>query len=243
MKQSQTFKRILASLPVKGIRLRQVGIASAVLLLALLAFAASLAVRAYIEGREIREYVGGPFSSQLLYLQGCETGAGDGGLLAGSAAALLEQFDECRQTAGGRPGYYVYDFNIGRSVALTRVDMEQFEKYEILTLPKSVNGRVENSLNNPFNRIVHFEEFMGFEYDCSFSQSKQETSCNFAPAKCDLSREAISCSVFDPRTGSFETHVIKRDRALELLLPQGYISGPDLFKLLKPRFFPVLEGM
>ena len=243
MKHSQTFKRVLADLPVKGIRNRQVGIASAVLLLALLAFAASLAVRAYIEGREIREYVGGPFTSQLLYLQGCETGAGDGNLLAGSAAALLQQFDKCRQAAGGRPGYYVYDFNIGRSVALTRVDMEQFEKYEILTLPKSVNGRVENSLNNPFNRIVHFEEFMGFEYDCTFSQSKEETSCNIAPTKCDLSRDAISCSVFDPRTGGFESHVIKRDRVLELLLPQGYISGPDLLKLLKPRFFPVLEGM
>ena len=217
------------------------GIASAVLLLALLAYAASLAVRAYIEGREIREYVGGPFSSQLLYLQGCETGAGDGGLLAGSTAALLEQFDECRQAAGGRPGYYVYDFNIGRSVALTRVDMEQLEKYEILTLPKSVNGRVENSMNNPFNRIVHFEEFMGFEYDCTFSQGKKETSCSFAPVKCDSSRDAISCSAYDPRRGGFESHVIKRDRALGLLLPQGYINGPDLYKMLKPRFFPVLE--
>lgn len=241
MEQSQTFERILAALPVKGIRIRQVGIASAVLLLALLAFAASLVVRAYIEGREIREYVGGPFSSQLLYLQGCETGAGDGDLLAGSADALLEQFDECRQAAGGRPGYYVYDFNIGRSVALTRVDMEQFEKYEILTLPKSVNGKVENSMNNPFNRIVHFEEFMGFEYDCTFSQSKEETSCSFAPVKCDSTRDAISCSVYDPRRGGFESHVIKRDRALGLLLPQGYISGPDLYKMLKPRFFPVLE--
>lgn len=241
MKQSQTLKRTIAPLPVKGIRIRQVGIASAVLLLALLAFAASLAVRAYIEGREIREYVGGPFSSQLLYLQGCETGAGDGRVRSGSAAASLEQFDECRQAAGGRPGYYVYDFNIGRSVALTRVDMGQFEKYEVLTLPESVNGKVENSLNNPFNRIVRFEEFMGFEYDCTFSQSKEETSCSFAPVKCDSTRDAISCSVYDPRRGGFESHVIKRDRALGLLLPQGFINGPDLYKILKPRFFPVLE--
>lgn len=226
---------------MKSPRFRQVGLVSAVFLLILLASAAILVFRAYIEGKEIREYVGGPFSSQLLYLQGCATGTGDGGVQAGNAATLLEQIDECRRAAGGRPGYYVYDFNIRRSVSLSRADMEQFRKYEVLTFPNSITGRVEDSLNNPFNKIIPFEEFMGFEYDCSFSVEKQESSCSFAPAKCDLSREAISCSVLDPRTGSFESHVIKRARALESLLPQGFINGPDLYKMLKPRFFPVLE--
>ena len=241
MKLSQTFKQGPAALLTKSPRFRQVGIASAVFLLILLASAAILVFRAYIEGKEIREYVGGPFGSQLLYLQGCAPGTGEGVVQTGSAATLLEQFDECRRAAGGRPGYYVYDFNIRRSVSLSRVDMEQFRKYEVLTFPDSVTGRVENSLTNPFNEIIAFEEFMGFEHDCSFSVEKQETSCSFAPVKCDSSREAISCSVLDPRTGSFESHVIKRARALELLLPQGFISGPDLYKMLKPRFFPVLE--
>ena len=226
---------------MKSPRFRQVGLVSSVFLLILLASAAILVFRAYIEGKEIREYVGGPFSSQLLYLQGCAPGTGEGGVQAGNAATLLEQFDECRRAEGGRPGYYVYDFNIRRSVSLSRVDMEQFRKYEVLTFPDSVTGRVENSLTNPFNEIIPFEEFMGFEHDCSFSVEKQETSCSFAPVKCDSSRDAISCSVYDPRTGGFESHVIKRDRALGLLLPQGYINGPDLYKMLKPRFFPVLE--
>ena len=241
MKSSQTFKQSPAALLVKSPRFRQVGIVSAVFLLILLASAAVLVFRAYSESKEIREYVGGPFSSQLLYLQGCATGTGDGGVQAGNAASLLEQIDECRRAEGARPGYYVYDFNIRRSVSLSRVDMEQFRKYEVLTFPDLVTGRVGNSLNNPFNKIIPFEEFMGFEHDCSFSVKRQESSCSFAPVKCDLSRDAISCSVFDPRTGGFESHVIKRDRGLELLLPQGYINGPDLYKLLKPRFFPVLE--
>ncbi len=226
---------------MKSPRFRQVGIVSAVFLLILLASAAILVLRAFIEGKEIREYVGGPYSSQLLYLQGCAAGTGDGVVQAGNAATLLEQIDECRRAAGGRPGYYVYDFNIGRSVSLSIADMEQFRKYEVLTFPDSVTGRVENSLNNPFNKIIPFEEFMGFEHDCSFSVENQESSCSFAPAKCDLSRDAISCSVYDPRKGRFDSHVIKRDRGLELLLPQGYINGPDLYKMLKPRFFPVLE--
>ncbi|MDE0632765.1 MAG: hypothetical protein OXH73_14775 [Caldilineaceae bacterium] len=243
MKPSLNFRRSHPALRLRGSRIKQVGVVAVVFLFALLATGVFLLFRAISEGKEIREYVGGPFSSQLLYLQGCATGtAGDGGQ-ENSAATLEEQFNECRQAAGGRPGYYVYDFNIRRSVALSRVNMEQLRTYEIFAFPDSVTGRVENSLTNPFNKIIPFEAFMGFEYDCNFSVEKQETSCNFAPAKCDLSSEAISCSVFDPRTGNFESHVIKRDRALELLLPQGYINGPDLFKLLKPRFFPSLERM
>lgn len=241
MKQSQTVKHGLAALPMKSPRFRQVGLSFAVFLLILVATAAFLVFRAYSEGKEIREYVGGPFSSQLLYLQGCAPGTEESGVQAGVAATLLEQIEACRRTAGGRPGYYVYDFNIRRSVSLSRPDMEQFRKYEVLTFPDSVTGRVENSQNNPFNKIIPFEEFMGFEHDCSYSVEKEETSCSFAPVKCDLKSDAISCSVFDPRTGGFASHVIRRDRSLDLLLPQGYIYGPDLYKMLKPRFFPVLE--
>lgn len=241
MKSSLNFRRSYPALRLRSSRIKQVGVVSAVFLFALLATAVFLLFRALSEGKEIREYVGGPFSSQLLYLQGCATGTAGNGGQENSAATLEEQFNECRQAAGGRPGYYVYDFNIRRSVALSSADMEQLRNYEIFAFPDSVTGRVENSLTNPFNRIIAFEEFTGFEYDCTFSQSRKETSCKTAPAKCDLSRDAISCSVLDPRTGSFGSHVIKRDRALELLLPQGFISGSDLFKLMKPRFFPALE--
>ena len=224
-------------------RLKQVKLVLTLLLLMLLTSAGFLAYRAYAEGQEIRAYVGGPFSSQLLYMQGCAPGAAGSGAEANIAPTLEEQFNSCQQSTGGPAGYYIYDFNIRRSVALSGKDMEQWRRYDLFAFPDSVDGRVAKSQTNPFNTIIPFEDFMGFEYDCFLSQNKQETSCDFAPAKCDLSRDAISCSVLDPRTGSFESHVIGRDRALELILPQGYINGPDLFKLLKPRFFPVLDRM
>ena len=61
--------------------------------------------------------------------------------------------------------------------------MEQFRKYEVLTFPDSVTGRVENSLNNPFNKIIPFEEFMGFEHDCSFSVENTGNKLQFCAGK------------------------------------------------------------
>ena len=240
MKILLNFIQSLPALHLKNRRLKQAGLACAVLLLASAIF---LFFRAYSESKAIREYVGGPFSSQLLYLQGCASSTADGGVQAVNAATLEEQSDECRRSAGGRPGYYVYDFNIGRSVALSKKDIEAWREYSIFALPDSIDGRVENSQTNTFNRIIPFEEFTGFDYDCALTEDENVVSCEVAAASCVLRGATIRCSVFNPRTESRELHVIEQEGAFDLLLPQGFISGPDLFKLMKPRFFPVLERM
>jgi len=226
---------------MKSPRFRQLGIVSAVFLLILLASAAVLVFRAYSEGEEIREYVGGPFSSQLLYLQGCTAGAADNGGQSATGQTVEDQIRICRETAGSRAGYYVYDFNIGRSVVLSARDMELWREYAVLSFPESLRGRVRNSETNEFNRIVPFEEFTGFDYDCVLTKGENEASCKVADASCELGSDAIRCTVFNPHTESSELHVIERDKALDLLLPQGFINGPDLYKMLKHRFFPVLE--
>ncbi|MCY3992524.1 MAG: hypothetical protein OXF50_14970 [Caldilineaceae bacterium] len=241
MKRPQTIKQSPAALLMKSPRFRQLGIVSAVFLLILLASAAVLVFRAYSEGEEIREYVGGPFSSQLLYLQGCTAGAADNGGQSATGQTVEDQIRICRETAGSRAGYYVYDFNIGRSVVLSARDMELWREYAVLSFPESLRGRVRNSETNEFNRIVPFEEFTGFDYDCVLTKGENEASCKVADASCELGSDAIRCTVFNPHTESSELHVIERDKALDLLLPQGFINGPDLYKMLKPRFFPVLE--
>ena len=224
-------------------QLKQVGKAMVVILLIASALLILYLYRAYLEGQEIRAYVGGPYSSQLLYLQVCAPSAFDGGGLGENSGTLEEQFDSCRRSTGGHPGYFIYDFNIRRSVALSKEDMELLRKYEILTFPNSVLGRVKKSQTNAFNSIIPLEDFPGFNYECVSTAEKNESSCSFAPVKCNLSSDAIQCNVFNPNTDRFEQHVIKRNQALDFLIPQGFIAGPDLFKLLKPRFFPVLERM
>ena len=213
----------------------------AVILLTALALLILFLYRAYIEGQEIRAYVGGPYSSQLLYVQGCTPSAPDSGGEGDSLATLEEQFDLCRRSSGGRPGYYIYDFNIRRSVALSERDMENWRKYEIFEFPSSILGKVKNSQANPFNTIVTLKDFPGFNYDCAFGEEGDEANCSLAPLKCDVSSDAIQCNALDPSTGRFEHHTIKKDRAVDILVPQGLINGPDLFKLLKPSFFSVLE--
>ena len=224
-------------------RLKQVKLVLTLLLLMLLTSAGFLAYRAYAEGQEIRDYVGGPFSSQLLYLQGCAAGGADGGGQADVPATLEEQFNSCRQLAGGRPGYYVYDFNIRRSVALSSRDIKLWREYDLFAFPDSVSERVEKSKTNPFNSIIPFEEFNGFDYDCALAKDGNEVSCKVAPASCVVSSDAIRCTVLNPHTEGTELHVIERNAKMDLLVPQGFIAGPDLFKLLKPRFFPVLDRM
>lgn len=243
MKLSQTFKLGFGALNVKSPRLRQVGIATASILLILLASAAFLIYRAYLEGQEIREYVGGPFSSQLLYLQGCAPGASSSGGQEAAPPTLEEQIDLCRRTGNRRAGYYVYDFNIRRSVALSEKDLEEWKKYAVLSFPASLGGEVRNSETNEFNIIVPFEEFTGFQYDCTPDGDGNDFSCKVATASCEFSGEAIQCTVFNPHTDSNETHLIERDRSLDLLVPHGFIAGPDLSKLLRPRFFPIRERM
>jgi len=221
--------------------LKQVSRAVAVILLIALGLLTLFLYRAYKEGKEIRAYVGGPYSSQLLYLQGCTSSGTGGSGQSGTVETPEEQFDACRRSFGGRPGYFIYDFNIKRSVALTKGDMESLREYEIFRFPDSILGRVEESQTNPFNTIIPLENFSGFNYDCAFGEDGDEASCSLAPLKCDVSRDAIRCNVFNPDTGRFDNHAIKRDRALDILVPQGFISGPDLYKLLKPRFFPSLD--
>lgn len=224
-------------------RHKQVGLALTVLLLMLLTSAGFLAYRAYAEGQEIRAYVGGPFSSQLLYVQSCAVGSANSGGQAVVPATSEEQFENCQQSTGGPAGYYVYDFNIRRSVALSEKDMELWRKYDLFAFPDSVKGRVASSQTNPFNSIILFEEFTGFDYDCALAEDGNDISCNLAPASCSLSSDAIRCSVFNPHTEGTELHVIERNTKTDLLVPQGFIAGPDLFKLLKPRFFPTLDRM
>ena len=140
-------------------RKRQVGLALAVLLLFLLATAGYIISRAYLESKQIKEYVGGPFSSQLLYLQGCTAAATGNDGQEAATHTLEEQIDLCRRTASSRAGYYVYDFNIKRSVALSKKDLELWRKYAVLSFPDSLGETVRNSETNEFNRIIPFEEF------------------------------------------------------------------------------------
>ena len=224
-------------------RKRQVGLALAVVLLFLLATAGYIISRAYLESKQIKEYVGGPFGSQLLYLQGCTAAATGNGGQEAATHTLEEQIDLCRRTASSRAGYYVYDFNIERSVALSLEDMELWRKYAVLSFPDSLGETVHNSETNEFNRIVPFEEFSGFDYDCALDDNRSEVSCKVAAASCDFTGEAIRCTVFNPQSDSTELHLIERERALDLLVPHGFITGTDLFKMLKPRFFPVLDRM
>jgi hypothetical protein len=241
---TSSHSRPIFSLPfLRTWRFKQVASALAVLLLILLASATFLVIRGYREGQEIRAYVGGPFSSQLLYLQGCAESGADSAGEADVAPTLEEQLKSCHQSTRGPAGYYVYDFNIRRSVALSEKDMELWRKYDLFAFPDSVKGRVASSQTNPFNSIILFEEFTGFDYDCALAEDGNDISCNLAPVSCSLSSDAIRCSVFNPHTEGTELHVIERNAKMDLLVPQGFIAGPDLFKLLKPRFFPVLDRM
>lgn len=227
---------------VRGGRSKQIVLVLAILLLTLVVSGAFFGTRAFLEGREIREYVGGPYGSQLLYLQGCELGASGGGP-TNTSQTLEEQISFCRRTVTSRAGYYVYDFNIKRSVALSMEDMELWRKYAVLAFPGSLGEAVGNSETNEFNRIVPFEAFSGFEYDCVLDDNHSEASCKVATASCGFSGEAIRCTVFNPQSESTELHVIERDKELDLFVPHGFITGPDLFKLLKPRFFPSRDSM
>ena len=211
---------------------------SAVLLLVLLAIAGYFLFKGYREGQEIRQYVGGPFGAQLLYLQSCAV-ADTGG--DGQPATLEAQLRSCQRSAGRPAGYFVYDFNIRRSIALNRKDLALWKEYSVLSFPESIRGQVVNSETNPFNNIVPFGDFTGFDYDCVPAGGEGGASCKRASASCELSADTIRCTVSNPRTKRGELHVIERYAGLDLLLPQGFITGPDLYKMLKPRFFPVLD--
>lgn len=232
----------VAASEVRGGRLKQIVLALAILLFALVVSGAFFGARAFLEGRKIREYVGGPYGSQLLYLQGCDSGASGGGQ-TNTSQTLEEQIEFCRRTVSSRAGYYVYDFNIKRSVALSREDMELWRQYAVLAFPGSLGEAVGNSETNQFNRIVPFEAFPGFEYDCVLDDNQSEASCKVATASCEFSGEAIRCTVFNPQSESTELHLIERDKKLDLFVPHGFITGPDLYKMLKPRFFPSLDSM
>ena len=184
--------------------------------------------------------MGGPFGEQLLYVQFCTGGEGDD---SGLSESLEDQLSACRRTGGGKAGYYVYDFNIGRSVALSESDLALWKKHSVFAFPVSVHGLVGESATNPFNSIVPFAEFTGFDYDCEPGDGDGDPVCKVAPATCEADADAIRCTVFNPRTERKEAHVIERDSRLELLAPQGFVTGPDIYKMLKPRFFPSIDLM
>ena len=219
--------------------IRTFALAAIVLLSSLVATAGYFLANAYREGQEIRRYVGGPFSRQLLYMQACALTDGAG---AASSNSLEAQLDSCRRGHSQQAGYFVYDFNIGRSVPLGEEDLALWKQYDVFSFPDSVDGEVVASESNPFNRIVPFPDFTGFDYDCVPIGDTSDFTCKRAPASCTLSARSIRCSVTDPHTGATELHVIERDPELELLLPQGFIAGPDIYKMLKPRFFPRLDN-
>lgn len=217
---------------------RTFALVAIVLLLSLLAAAGYFFVNAYSEGQEIRRYVGGPFGQQLLYLQSCTAEQIANG---GQLDSLEAQLSLCRQATGEKAGYYVYDFNIGRSVVLSEGDLALWKEHDVFTFPSSVNGLVGKSATNPFNRIVPFAEFAGFDYDCEPGNNDGDFICKVAPATCESDADAIRCTVFNPRTEGEEVHVIEGDAELNLLAPQGFILGPDIYKMLKPLFFPSLD--
>ncbi len=217
---------------------RTFALVAIVLLLSVLAAAGYFLVDAYREGQEIRRYVGGPFGEQLLYLQFCTVDEGDD---SGLSESLEDQLSACRRTGGGKAGYYVYDFNIGRSVALSESDLALWKKHSVFAFPGTVHGLVGESDTNPFNSIVPFAEFTGFNYDCEPSDGDSDPVCKVAPTTCEADADVIRCTVFNPRTEREEMHVIEREARLELLTPQGFITGPDIYKMLKPRFFPSID--
>jgi len=218
---------------------RTFALAATVLLLSLVAAAGYFLANAYREGQEIRRYVGGPFGQQLLYMQACVLTDGAG---AASSISLEAQLDTCRRGHSPQAGYFVYDFNIGRSVSLGEEDLALWKEYAVFSFPNSVDGQVIASESNPFNRIVPFADFTGFDYDCAPNDDAGGFTCRHAPASCELGAQSIRCELTDPQTGEAELHVIERDPKLNLLLPQGFIVGPDIYKMLKPRFFPRLDS-
>ena len=150
---TSSHSRPIFSLPfLRTWRFKQVASALAVLLLILLASATFLVIRGYREGQEIRDYVGGPFSSQLLYLQGCARGAGQmvARAEADVPATLEEQFNSCRAVwLADAAGYYVYDFNItkvGRS--FQQKDIKLWREVRSLSPSRILSSeRVEKSQN------------------------------------------------------------------------------------------------
>lgn len=228
-------ERLLYSVAMNT-RIATIGIPLSFLLLMMLTIGGYRLFTLYKEHKEIPRYVEGPFSAQLLYLQGCSNGEPELG------DTLQEQIDDCQHAArGGHAGYYVYDFNIRRSVRLAEADMTIWRQYNILSFPDSINGRVTNNAANQFNAIIPFENFTGFDYDCVLAADNINVSCKQASTSCEQTHESIRCSVFNPRTQQTDVHRIRRINGLDLLLPQGFITGPDLYKLLKSRFFPLLE--
>ena len=220
-------------------------------LLILVAIAGYRVVTLYAAHQDIPQYVAGPYRWQLLYLQACAIdNQEDGSLEIGrtkdkhrdSLDALQDQITSCQhKLMGSGAGYYVYDFNIRRSVRLSQADMKQWKKYNVLSFPASIDGRVENNKSNEFNTIIPFERFKGFDYDCVLATNNTDRTCKKAHTSCKQSSAGIQCTVFNHQTRKMEEHLIQPIEEVALLIPQGFIIGPDLFKMLKPRFFPLLS--
>lgn len=85
--------------------------------------------------------------------------------------------------------------------------MTIWRQYNILSFPDSINGRVTNNAANPFNDLIPFENFTGFDYDYVLVADNINVSCKQASTSCEQTHEGIRCAVFSPLSS---TSSIKR---------------------------------
>ena len=161
---------------------------------------------------EIQQFVNGPYSGWLLYERACTIGNIRDEIPIDS---LQKEIDYCNRLAsGGQAGYYVYDFNIRRSLYIDTSLMNILMQHNILSFPSSLYGPVESGTGNEFNTIVPVNDFTDFDISCKESVG------------------SLDCTV------DSEIHPIAHpEEGLDLLVPKGIVQGADWYKLLKPRFF------
>lgn len=158
-----------------------------------------------------RAFDSGPYQAHLLYMRGCTIGN----------VRREERIDTpekemayCDQLTKEKTGYYVYDFNIRKSVYLDQKALRELKKHDILRFPRSIFHNVENG-GNTANTITPTNQFSGFSVSCSQRPS------------------VLECVV------DGERHTVQSDKNLDLLLPRGMVTGADWHKIIRKKFFPL----
>ena len=160
---------------------------------------------------DTKRFTDGSYASWFLYVQTCTIGNIRHEI---PITTLQEEAEYCNQTApNSQVGYYVYDFNIRRSVYIDDSFMNTLATHNILSFPSSFYQSVKSGTNE-FNTITPLDRFTEFDISC------------------EEVKNSLTCMV------NGETHKIKRSQGLDLFIPQGMVQGPDWYKLLKPGFFP-----